>query len=113
MAAAIRSSATPQRDDRLFPGDVEQFYTGGGLHYFRNFDKNSDRQIMTVETAFHNSVNLVFIRMMRDIAHYYMFGPASEGSAMRLDAAIVIPLIVLIAAAAVAVWLLSGSWLVG
>jgi len=31
---------------------------------------------------------------------------------MRLDAAIVIPLVILIAAAAVAVWLLSGTWLV-
>ncbi|MGP3983226.1 class III lanthionine synthetase LanKC [Streptomyces sp. KR80] len=32
MAAAILASATPQREDRLFPGDVEQFATpGGGL----------------------------------------------------------------------------------
>jgi serine/threonine protein kinase len=29
MAAAIESSATPNRDDRLFPGDVSQFSTGG------------------------------------------------------------------------------------
>jgi hypothetical protein len=29
MAAAILSSATPGRDDRLFPGDPMQFYTGG------------------------------------------------------------------------------------
>ncbi|MFI0236437.1 class III lanthionine synthetase LanKC [Streptomyces sp. NPDC016845] len=31
MAAAILASATPDRDDRLFPGDVAQFATGGGL----------------------------------------------------------------------------------
>ncbi|WP_077799699.1 class III lanthionine synthetase LanKC [Streptomyces sp. JHA26] len=30
MAAAIRASATPSRDDRLFPGDVAQFATAGG-----------------------------------------------------------------------------------
>ncbi|MFF4403956.1 class III lanthionine synthetase LanKC [Streptomyces sp. NPDC001262] len=29
IARAIVRSATPQRDDRLFPGDIEQFHTGG------------------------------------------------------------------------------------
>jgi hypothetical protein len=29
MARAILASATPERDDRLFPGDVRQFWTGG------------------------------------------------------------------------------------
>jgi len=32
LVRAIRASATPDRDDRLFPGDIEQFTTpGGGL----------------------------------------------------------------------------------
>ena len=32
LVGAIRSSATPSRDDRLFPGDIEQFAApGGGL----------------------------------------------------------------------------------
>ena len=31
MAAAILASATPGRDDRLFPGDITQFSDGGGL----------------------------------------------------------------------------------
>ncbi|TVL90001.1 class III lanthionine synthetase LanKC [Streptomyces sp. SAJ15] len=31
MARAIRASASPERDDRLFPGDVAQFGDGGGL----------------------------------------------------------------------------------
>ncbi|MGQ0718154.1 MAG: class III lanthionine synthetase LanKC [Pseudonocardiales bacterium] len=29
LAGAILASATPDRDDRLFPGDIEQFQTGG------------------------------------------------------------------------------------
>ena len=29
MTAAILASATPERDDRLFPGDIKQFETGG------------------------------------------------------------------------------------
>lgn len=32
MARAIVASATPERDDRLFPGDVAQFRPGGGLN---------------------------------------------------------------------------------
>ncbi|WJV49084.1 class III lanthionine synthetase LanKC [Streptomyces flavofungini] len=31
MTAALLASATPERDDRLFPGDVGQFADGGGL----------------------------------------------------------------------------------
>ncbi|MFD8307460.1 class III lanthionine synthetase LanKC [Streptomyces sp. NPDC059690] len=31
MIAAILASATPDRDDRLFPGDIAQFSDGGGL----------------------------------------------------------------------------------
>ncbi|CAG6392706.1 class III lanthionine synthetase LanKC [Streptomyces cocklensis] len=31
MAGAILASATPDRDDRLFPGDIAQFSDGGGL----------------------------------------------------------------------------------
>ncbi|MEU6715324.1 class III lanthionine synthetase LanKC [Nonomuraea sp. NPDC046802] len=32
MRRAIVASATPERDDRLFPGDVAQFQPGGGLN---------------------------------------------------------------------------------
>lgn len=31
MIKAILASATPERDDRLYPGDVAQFSDGGGL----------------------------------------------------------------------------------
>ncbi|HEX4701755.1 MAG TPA: class III lanthionine synthetase LanKC [Pseudonocardiaceae bacterium] len=32
MSRAILASATPERDDRLFPGDVAQFRPGGGIN---------------------------------------------------------------------------------
>lgn len=35
MRRAIVASATPDRDDRLFPGDVAQFQPGGGLNLAR------------------------------------------------------------------------------
>jgi membrane peptidoglycan carboxypeptidase len=74
-AMARKHSASPH----------EQFFTGGGRHHFRNFDKESDERIYSVENAFRNSVNLVFIRLMREIAHYYMYGPTSEGAAVIAD----------------------------
>ncbi|HUG81716.1 MAG TPA: transglycosylase domain-containing protein [Bryobacterales bacterium] len=49
----------------------ETFFTGGGVHRFSNFDAKDNGQIMTVREAFQRSVNLVFIRMMRDIVRYY------------------------------------------
>ncbi len=51
----------------------EQFFTGGGLHTFANFRKEDNRRIMTVREAFRHSINLVFIRMMRDISYYHVY----------------------------------------
>lgn len=54
-------------------GNGEAFFTAGGLHHFDNFEKSEDYETMTVSEAFQRSVNLVFIRLMRDIEHYYTF----------------------------------------
>jgi membrane peptidoglycan carboxypeptidase len=51
----------------------ENFFTGGGLHTFANFNHADDGRVMSVRDAFRNSVNLVFIRMMRDIVHYHIY----------------------------------------
>lgn len=50
----------------------ERFYTGGGVHTFSNFDDTYDGVSMTVREAFRNSVNLVFIRLMRDVVEYHV-----------------------------------------
>ncbi len=54
-------------------GNGEAFFTAGGLHHFDNFETSEDYETMTVSDAFQRSVNLVFIRLMRDVEHYYMF----------------------------------------
>lgn len=51
----------------------EAFYTGGGVHVFENFEKFENYQNFTVADGFQNSVNLVFIRLMRDIVNYYRY----------------------------------------
>ncbi len=50
---------------------AESFFTGGGLHSFNNFDKQDNARVLTVAEALNRSVNLVFIRMMRDVTRYY------------------------------------------
>ncbi|WP_025916047.1 transglycosylase domain-containing protein [Herminiimonas sp. CN] len=74
LAAALerRYSASP----------AEGFYTGGGLHHFNNFQHADDSRVLSVRDGLRNSVNLVFIRLMRDVVHHYMF--QIPGSTARL-----------------------------
>src|SRR6185295_17402875 len=44
----------------------ERFFTGGGIHTFRNFDDVEDSLVPTVREATVRSTNLVFVRLMRD-----------------------------------------------
>ena len=64
----------------------EGFFTGGGLHYFGNFSKLDNAKIMTVQEALQQSTNLVFVRMMRDVARYYMFQLPGSSAALLADA---------------------------
>lgn len=51
---------------------AEPFFTGGGLHTFNNFDKQDNGKVMSVAEATQRSVNLVYVRLMRDVVRYYM-----------------------------------------
>jgi len=64
LAAAMqrRYSASP----------YQKFFTGGGLHSFVNFDKADNGRVLSVAEALQNSVNLVFVRLMRDIVSYHV-----------------------------------------
>jgi membrane peptidoglycan carboxypeptidase len=69
--------------DRKYSGSTsEVFFTGGGAHTFENFERSEDFQIMDVREAMRNSVNLVFIRLMRDIVNYTI---AQEGSVTKQE----------------------------
>jgi membrane peptidoglycan carboxypeptidase len=63
----------------------EQFFTGGGLHTFENFDKADNHRVMSVAEAFRSSVNLVFIRLMRDVVRYHMYGESSFAKRVLRD----------------------------
>lgn len=49
----------------------ETFFTGGGVHNFENFDKNDNARVLTVREATQRSINLVFIRLMRDLVRFH------------------------------------------
>lgn len=49
---------------------AETFFTGGGAHTFVNFEREEDYKNFDLSDAFRHSVNLVFIRVMRDIVNY-------------------------------------------
>ncbi len=92
-------SALPDAADRSLPpmlaaamerkysaGTGEGFFTGGGLHHFGNFNKDDNGRIMTVREALRHSVNLVFVRLMRDVVHYYMFQSPGSSATLLADA---------------------------
>lgn len=61
----------------------EYFYTGGGVHHFNNFSDDDDYRIVSVREALKKSINLPFIRMMRDLTYHHLYKP--EGIARWLE----------------------------
>ena len=70
-------------DRRYSASPGEYFFTGGGLHVFNNFTKDENTKIMSVRDALRDSVNLVFIRLMRDVVYHHLYKP--DGLARWLE----------------------------
>lgn len=70
---------------RYSASPYERFFTGGGQHRFSNFSIASDSLRPTVTTAFRQSINLPFIRMMRDIVNYHTARLPGQPGAMLDD----------------------------
>uniref|UniRef100_UPI0026098CD4 transglycosylase domain-containing protein n=1 Tax=uncultured Paraglaciecola sp. TaxID=1765024 RepID=UPI0026098CD4 len=51
----------------------ERFFTGGGMHSFRNFRKEDNDRNPTLNEALRESINLPFVRLMRDIVRYSIY----------------------------------------
>jgi membrane peptidoglycan carboxypeptidase len=70
--------------DRKYSASAgEAFFTGGGLHTFSNFSKSDGAKIMSLRHALRDSVNLVFIRMMREVVYHHLYRP--DGIARWLE----------------------------
>ncbi len=107
-AAALKQKAQPQRNvlsqwvaatllnqpgikldallnaamSRTYSATPQTFFTGGGLHNFANFDAKDNSRSMDIWEATRNSVNLVYIRIMRDIVLHY--ASDTPGAAARI-----------------------------
>ncbi len=51
------------------PGEV--FFTSGGAQTFANYDRHEDSRVYSVRDGLIYSVNLVYIRLMRDIVRFH------------------------------------------
>lgn len=64
----------------------EAFFTGGGLHVFNNFRKEDNGRNPTLRDALRESINLPFIRLMRDLVRYTTYsGPNSSAELLKDD----------------------------
>lgn len=80
--AAILDAAM-ERTYSANPG--EAFFTGSGQHRFSNFDKNDNGRVVTVRESLRKSINLPFVRMMRDLVYYHV-GRIPHAKGMLEDA---------------------------
>jgi membrane peptidoglycan carboxypeptidase len=74
MARASNRGLQPMLDaalERRYSGAPESFFTGGGMQGFGNFESSENGGNYTVSDAFKHSVNLAFVRILRDIANFY------------------------------------------
>lgn len=63
-----RYSANPQ----------ERFFTGGGVHTFGNFRREDNGRNPTLREALRESINLPFVRLMRDLVRYSTYQNSAE-----------------------------------
>jgi membrane peptidoglycan carboxypeptidase len=76
-------SAALDRKYSASPG--EAFFTGGGLHVFHNFRKEDNGRIPTLRDAIRESINLPFIRLMRDLVHYATYSGPNNSAELLVD----------------------------
>lgn len=69
--------------ERRFSADPgERFFTGGGLHSFNNFNAADNGRSPTLREAMQASINLPFVRLMREVVRHTMY--QVPGSTARL-----------------------------
>ncbi|WP_208299957.1 transglycosylase domain-containing protein [Aquabacterium sp. A08] len=67
---------------RFSASPAESFFTGGGVHTFGNFNRDDDARLPTLREAMQASINLPFVRLMREVVRHTMY--QVPGSTARL-----------------------------
>jgi membrane peptidoglycan carboxypeptidase len=64
---------TKALERRYSASPSERFFTGGGVHTFENFKREDNGKNPTLAEALTHSINLPFVRLMRDISRHYVY----------------------------------------
>ncbi|MDE1196560.1 MAG: transglycosylase domain-containing protein [Pseudomonas sp.] len=63
----------------------EYFFTGGGMHHFNNFRREDNERNPTLRDALRESINLPFIRLMRDVVRYTTYSGPNNSAVLLKD----------------------------
>lgn len=63
----------------------EAFFTGGGVHRFSNFNHDDDHKVIDMWEATRSSINLPFIRLMRDIIRHFIYRDPKGAAQILVD----------------------------
>ena len=63
----------------------ERFFTGGGLHTFNNFSKQDNNRRANLIDSLRQSLNLPFVRLMRDIVRYSTYKDENRALLLKDD----------------------------
>lgn len=70
---------------RYSASPAERFFTGAGMHRFGNFRREDDGRIPTVRESLRESINLPFVRLMRDLVSYSTYETINSAELLRDD----------------------------
>ena len=70
---------------RTYSASPGTFFTDGGMQSFDNFAKWENHERPTVAEAFANSINLAFVRLMRDVVDYYIAADGQRTAGLLTD----------------------------
>lgn len=76
--ASLASMLDAALDRRYSASPHERFFTGGGLHTFGNFRREDNGRNPTLRESLRESINLPFIRLMRDLVRYSAYQRSAE-----------------------------------
>ena len=72
-------------DRRYSASPGEYFFTGGGMHHFNNFRREDNDRNPTLRDALRESINLPFIRLMRDVVRYTTYSGPNNSAVLLKD----------------------------
>lgn len=76
--ADLASMLDAALEQRYSANPNERFFTGGGLHTFGNFRREDNGRNPTLRESLRESINLPFVRLMRDLVRYSTYQNSAE-----------------------------------